>query len=86
MYDQWAGAHDSPSARDLKAWRTSENPGAAGYPAAVNWRANSARTARYTDGASREITVPESMSTLLAPSPDAVIAAPPTDAPVTFMK
>ena len=29
MYDQWAGAHDSPSARDLKAWRTRENPGAA---------------------------------------------------------
>nr|CAB3482626.1 unnamed protein product [Digitaria exilis] len=39
--------------------------------AAPNCCVNSARTARYTDGASRVITVPESMSTLLAPNPAA---------------
>nr|CAB3480563.1 unnamed protein product [Digitaria exilis] len=49
-----------------------ENPGAAGKPAAApNCCVNSARTARYTDGARRVITVPESMSTLLAPNPAA---------------
>uniref|UniRef100_A0A0A9CTZ8 Uncharacterized protein n=1 Tax=Arundo donax TaxID=35708 RepID=A0A0A9CTZ8_ARUDO len=64
-----------------------ENAGAAGLPlAAANWRVNSARTARYTDGARRVITVPESMSTFPAPKPGAATATPPTAAPVTLRK